>query len=282
MQVNFPGPHDPIVSTSRMAASVMDRQWPDAINNQNYGKCPQQELYNGNNNPDTMPPQMSGRCNYAAELENLDMLMYSIVKRVEDIVELDNTIIVVSGDHGENLGDNKVAGKGMPWHASVSTPLFISGPGIASGQVHAGPVTTLDLGGTWLDYAGIGNKDVAAGMTTASLRSILVDDASIPRRPHVSSGYSGDNYWGHWRMVVKERPTSPDDLTTTSYKLICSRKKPPKGTPPSATPYPDGAPWQLMLYDTIIRDPDDLVPLEHERPDVIAELLPLLPEGWCR
>ena len=63
MQVNFPGPHDPIVSTSRMAASVMDRQWPDAINNKNYGKCPQQELYNGNNNPDTMPPQMSGRCN---------------------------------------------------------------------------------------------------------------------------------------------------------------------------------------------------------------------------
>ena len=92
------------------------------------------------------------------------MLIYSIVKRVEDIVELDNTITVVSGDHGDNLGDNRVAGKGMPWHASVSTPLFISGTGIASGQVHAGPVTTLDLGGTWLDYAGIGNKDLAAGM----------------------------------------------------------------------------------------------------------------------
>ncbi|KAL7531543.1 hypothetical protein ACHAXR_004107 [Thalassiosira sp. AJA248-18] len=218
LQVNFPGPHHPVVSTSRMAASVIDRQWPDPINDPSTGHCPQQAAdVAANNNLESIPPQLGGRCNYAAELENLDMLMYSIVQHVEkELGELDNTIIVVGGDHGENLGDNGVSGKGMPWHASVCTPLFISGPGVAAGQVHEGPVTTLDLGGTWLDYAGVGK--MADGMTTASLRSILAGDDTTPnRRRYVSSGYL------EWRAVIKEMPTSPEDPKITSYKLICCK-----------------------------------------------------------
>jgi len=275
MQVNFPGPHPPIVSTSRMAASVMERQWPDPINNPGYMRCPQQtQKFKLNNSGQILPPQIDGRCNYAAELENLDALMYSIVKHVEEMGELDNTIVIVAGDHGENLGDNGASGKGMPWHAAVSTPLFIMGPGVRHGRVHEGPVSTLDLGGTWLDYAGVSN--MAPGMTTASLRSILAQDMSMPRRQHVSSGYL------EWRTVIKEMPTSPEDPTITSYKLICAKSaKGMKGAPKTATPYPKGAPWHVMLYDTI-RDPDDLQPLDQLRPDVIAELLPLLPEGWCR
>jgi len=275
MQVNFPGPHPPIVSTSRMAASVMERQWPDPINNPGFMRCPQQtQKFKLNNQGQILPPQIDGRCNYAAELENLDALMFSIVKHVEEMGELDNTIVIVAGDHGENLGDNGASGKGMPWHAAVSTPLFIMGPGVRHGRVHEGPVSTLDLGGTWLDYAGVSN--MAPGMTTSSLRSILAQDMSLPRRPHVSSGYL------EWRTVIKEMPTSPEDPTLTSYKLICAKSpKGMKGAPKSATPFPPEGPWHIMLYD-VTRDPDDLLPLEQFRPDVIAELLPLLPEGWCR
>lgn len=249
------------------------------------GKCPQQE---NNEDPATIQPQHNGRCNYAAELENLDELMYTIVKRVTELGELDNTIIVVAGDHGEQLGDHFQGGKGMPWHASVATPLFVSGPGMGRGMVHEGPVTTMDLGGTWLDYAGVGRDRLAHGMTTLSLRSILSGDGAAPRRPYVSSGYD------KWRLVVKDMvPTSPSDPTPTSYKLICCHGqeaidkrtgakyfKGCKGAPDTSTPYPSNEPFQLLLYDTI-RDADDLVPLEHERPDLVEELLPLLPEGWC-
>mmetsp|Transcript_24298 Transcript_24298/g.38123 ORF Transcript_24298/g.38123 Transcript_24298/m.38123 type:complete len:574 (+) Transcript_24298:93-1814(+) len=275
MQVNFPGPHPPIVSTSRMAASVLERKWPDPINNPGVMRCPQQtQKFKLSNRGQILPPQIDGRCNYAAELENLDALMHSIVKHVEEMGELDNTIVIVAGDHGENLGDNKASGKGMPWHAAVSTPLFIMGPGVRHGRVHEGPVSTLDLGGTWLDYAGV--NTLAPGMTTASLRSILLQEKSIPRRPYVSSGYL------EWRTVIKEMPTSLEDPTPTSYKLICARSpKGMKGAPKTATPYPAGAQWHIMLYD-VTRDPDDLEPLDQLRPDVIAELLPLLPEGWCR
>jgi arylsulfatase A-like enzyme len=277
MQVNFPGPHPPIVSTSRMAASVIERKWPDPINNPGFMRCPQQtQMLKLNNRGQILPPQIDGRCNYAAELENLDALMFSIVKHVEEMGELKNTLVIVAGDHGENLGDNGESGKGMPWHASVSTPLFIMGPGVRVGRVHDCPVSTLDLGGTWLEYAGIGNVGPRMGMTTTSLRSILSQDMSLPRRSYVSSGYL------EWRTVIKEMPTSPEDQSITSYKLICCKSaRGMKGAPKSATPFPKGAPWHVMLYDTI-RDPDDLIPLDQLRPDVIAELLPLLPEGWCR
>lgn len=288
LQVNFPGPHHPVVSTSRMAASVMDRQWPDPINNPGWGRCPQQiEKYARGVSHFEVPPMADGRCNYAAELENLDLLMFTIVKHVEDMGDLENTIVIIAGDHGENLGDNGEVGKGMPWHASVSTPLFMFGPGLNQGQVYDGPVTTLDLGGTWLDFAGVNN--LAPGMTTSSLRSILTANENVPRRLTVNTGYVD------WRAVIQEMPTSAEDQTMTSYKLICCTGKERltpdgqvmydrgfcKGAPSTATPYPTDKPWQLMLYDTM-RDPHDMEPLEDSRPDVVQELVQLLPEGWCR
>merc|ERR1712032_420244 len=133
----------------------------------------------------------------------------------------------------------------MPWQASVATPLFVSGPGIPQNYVHSGPVTTLDMGGTFLDLAGVTSFE---GMTTTSLRTLFSSADSIFRREHVSSGY--DN----WRMVIKEMPTSPEDTVLTSYKLICCRERACKGTPRTAPPFVK--PHQMLLYDTI-RDPID-------------------------
>ena len=291
LQVNFPGPHPPIVSTSAMARSVMGRKWPPPLNRldfENY-PCPQtaglskfeQEVMLASGEQTPVQPQTGGRCNYAAEIEHLDALMSSIVDHVRMSGELDRTIIVVSGDHGENLGDNGFEGKGLPWQASVSVPLLIAGPGVARGHIHGGPVATLDLGGTFLDLAGVSR--LAKGMTTMSLRRYFgwafYDDTPYPRQ-HVSSG------WDNWRLVVKWLPTptpgedgGEDDMT--SFKLICCRGRECPGSPPSALPFKPGGRHQLMLYDTL-RDPYDQVPLEHERPDIVRQLVPLLPEGWCR
>lgn len=270
----------------------MGRKWPPPINKPVYDehyRCPQSDglskfeqeamLASGEQTP--VQPASGGRCNYAAEIEHLDALMRSIVDHVRAAGELDRTVIVVSGDHGENLGDNGFEGKGLPWQASVSVPLLIAGPGVARGHVHGGPVATLDLGGTFLDLAGV--YRLAKGMTTMSLRRYFGwasgdEKTQVPRR-HVSSG------WDNWRLVVKWMPSSGEDGRSadgmTSYKLICCRGRECPGSPPTALPYTPGGRHQLMLYDTL-RDPYDQVPLEHERPDIVRQLVPLLPEGWCR
>jgi arylsulfatase A-like enzyme len=47
-----------------------------------------------------IPLQLEGRCYYAAEIENLDMIMNTIVQHVADMGEFDNTTIALAGDHG--------------------------------------------------------------------------------------------------------------------------------------------------------------------------------------
>ena len=245
---------------------------------------------------DLVHPQKEGRCNYGAEVEHIDRLMFSIVEQLKATGELANTVVVVAGDHGEvsiicvhmsfrlrsfsfaakNLGDHGLSGKGIPWQASVSVPLLISGPRIPPDQVYGGPVTTLDLGGTFLDLAGVKPTAFARGMTTTSLITQMTGmNGDFPLREHVSSGY--DN----WRVVVKELPTLSDngDQFVTSYKLICCKDRACKGAPPSTPRFQK--PWQLLLYD-VIADPMHDVSLTDSRPDVVEQLRVLLPGGYCR
>jgi arylsulfatase A-like enzyme len=103
LQVNFPGPHHPIATTSKMAESVIDREWPlpfNAARSNPMNDCPQQDQKREHPEMTIIPPQLEGRCNYAAEIENLDMLMNTIVQHVADMGEFDNTTIALAGDHG--------------------------------------------------------------------------------------------------------------------------------------------------------------------------------------
>merc|ERR1711865_917196 len=85
---------------------------------------------------------------------------------------------------------------GKPWEASASVPLIVFGGsdsiGIPAGGVRSGPVATLDLAGTFMDYAG---AEPAVGMTTTSLRKVF-EGKKDGVRPFLASGL--DN----WRMAV--------------------------------------------------------------------------------
>ena len=263
MQVNFPGPHPPIMATQEMANKVKDRSWPEPVepNMYSWGKmeCPQ-------NQPGSKDgPQFNGRCNYAAEVENLDRLMKQIVDHVDQKGELGKTVVCITGDHGEMLGDHGMQGKMVPWQASISVPLVCFGHGVAKGLIDNDPVTTLDLGGTFMDMAGI--KTFPDGMTTRSMRSIM---RGVPpaggRRQVVSSGLKD------WRAVVK-------NVGGFTYKLVCCRGKcnpAPKGTP-ELTP---GQTFQMLLYN-VKADPYDQHPVTDELPGVAMDLQDELPPGWC-
>eukprot|EP00549_Striatella_unipunctata_P019741 CAMPEP_0118724930 /NCGR_PEP_ID=MMETSP0800-20121206/32862_1 /TAXON_ID=210618 ORGANISM="Striatella unipunctata, Strain CCMP2910" /NCGR_SAMPLE_ID=MMETSP0800 /ASSEMBLY_ACC=CAM_ASM_000638 /LENGTH=350 /DNA_ID=CAMNT_0006633581 /DNA_START=116 /DNA_END=1169 /DNA_ORIENTATION=+ len=257
MQVNFPGPHPPIMSTYAMAESVKNRNGHQSpidmgTSEKDRMECPQQNI-------DSKTPQFGGRCNYGAELENLDRLMKKTVEKVETLGELDKTLVCITGDHGEMLGDYGFHGKKVPWQASISVPLICFGPGVAPGNVFEDPVTTLDLGGTFMDLAGV---PLGPDMTTKSLRSIL-QGQKVANRDFVASGLKD------WRVVVKK-------VGDTSYKLVCCKgdcQKTPKTVPQENTN------WQMLLYDTT-NDHYDMHPIWN-KPAILRELQPHLPKGWC-
>jgi membrane-anchored protein YejM (alkaline phosphatase superfamily) len=86
------------MSTAEMSASVAGRDWPAPFNAPTYLlSCPQKFGVNA------YEPQLGGRCNYAAELENIDKLMSHVELYLEDTEQLNNTIVCIVGDNGEML-----------------------------------------------------------------------------------------------------------------------------------------------------------------------------------
>merc|ERR1712176_770835 len=163
MHVSFPGPHPPFIVTSKMADSVVNRTWPQPVDAKKQDACANGKTLGEPSTGDT-------RCNYAAELENLDALFASIVDQVDALGELDKTLVCISSDHGDMLGDHNSHGKTLPWEGSAAVPLLCFGGSdsmkIKSGAVVNEPAATPDLADTFMDYAG---AELADGMTTRSL-----------------------------------------------------------------------------------------------------------------
>merc|ERR1712178_616802 len=135
-----------------------------------------------------------------------------ILAKVQALGELDNTIVVVASDHGDQLGDHNLFGKEKPWEGSMHVPLIIKGPGVSKNQVVDTPVATLDIPGTFLDLAG---ATAASGMTTQSLSPLFSDSgsASSSYRSYVSSGLDGN--FGNFRTVIKKFNS------THTLKFVC-------------------------------------------------------------
>ena len=68
----------------------------------------------------------------------------------------DDTLVVYASDHGDWLGDHGLLLKGpMAYEGLMRVPLVMRGPGVPAGKVIDDPVSTLDLGATFLDAAGV-------------------------------------------------------------------------------------------------------------------------------
>jgi len=254
LHVSFPGPHDPFLVTAAMRKSASDgRVWPEATDDPRNKTTP-----GGACSPTGEPDETRMRCNYAAEIENLDRLFKLVTDEVEAQGELNNTLVIITSDHGEMLGDHGDTSKSKPWQGAASVPLIIAGPGVSRGRVVEGPVANLDIVGTFLDYAGAKPSE---GMSTVSLRSFLQASSSTGYRPFVSSGL--DNF----RMVVKE-------VDGISYKYICCKGQCPGS--PSTAPKVSKSGWMQMLID-VQADPFDMQDLSGTKPAVVSALRALLP-----
>lgn len=265
LHVSFPGPHDPFLVTTDMRNAASDgRAWPEAKDNPT-GVTP-----GGACDPVSAPTGTRTRCNYAAEIENLDRLFGLVIDQVKAQGDEANTVVCIASDHGEMLGDHGDTAKSKPWEGSAHVPLMCSGPGIQKNKTVTIPIATMDMAGTFMDLAG---AKPSPGMTTQSLRPLLEqssdsDDAGARAyRSFVSSGL--DNF----RMVVKQMADG------TQYKYICCKGACP-GAPKSAPSPPSKNAFVEMLID-IVADPYDMHDLAPTKRDIVDQLRPLLPPAYA-
>ena len=90
---------------------------------------------------------------YLANVSYFDSKIGAMVKALEDIGELDNTIVIVTADHGDMLGERGLWYKMNFFEHSARVPLIMAGPAVAVGTV-PNACSLIDLLPSFIDIAG--------------------------------------------------------------------------------------------------------------------------------
>ena len=90
---------------------------------------------------------------YLANVSYFDSKVGAMVKALDDIGQLDNTIVIVTADHGDMLGERGLWYKMNFFEHSARVPLIMAGPGVQQGTA-VNACSLLDLVPTFIEIAG--------------------------------------------------------------------------------------------------------------------------------
>jgi choline-sulfatase len=108
---------------------------------------------------------------YDGEIAFVDAQLARVLHALEDQGRAASTLVLVTGDHGESLGEHGEATHGLfVYDATLKVPWIMAGPGIAKGRVPATVARGIDVLPTLLDYAGLPLRPALEGR---SLRPAL-------------------------------------------------------------------------------------------------------------
>lgn len=93
---------------------------------------------------------------YRGELAYLDERIGELLNQFENAGILDETVFIITGDHGENIGEHGLMDHQYSLYQTLlHVPLVVTGPGFDSGRQVEKPVQLLDLFPTILDIADV-------------------------------------------------------------------------------------------------------------------------------
>lgn len=101
----------------------------------------------------------------------------------------DNTVVVYTTDHGENLGTRRLWGKSNMYEEACALPMIVVGPDVPAGKACRTPVTQIDIAPTILDAADLADFAAAEGLPGASMLD-LANAADDPHRVVFSEYYA--------------------------------------------------------------------------------------------
>jgi arylsulfatase A-like enzyme len=202
---------------------------------------------------------------YDEELLAVDQRLGAFLERVRRAHP--NTVIVVSGDHGEEFYEHGNLGHSHAlWQELVHVPLLLWAPGLAPARV-ATQVRLMDVCPTILELTG--NAGALPGMQGESLLPVIGGRESADRPAPMEVGGDQKPCW-QWRGL--------SDGTT---KLLRRERDLPTLHPiPALLPGDDATRPSEFLFD-LARDPGERENLAPERPASVAGLFAELERrGW--
>ncbi|MCX7886967.1 MAG: sulfatase [Verrucomicrobiae bacterium] len=146
---------------------------------------------------------------YLGEVQAWDACVGVIVEKLRQIGELDNTLLVLSGDHGV---PGVPGGKCNLYDHGVAVALIVRGPGIPPGRVVDDFVNLMDVAPTFLEAAGVKRTWYMAGRSFLNVlrseKSGLVDPnrtwVVTGRERHVAAAREGNLPYPHRALRTSE------------------------------------------------------------------------------
>ena len=121
---------------------------------------------------------------YLASVAAVDDCIGEIINALDKTRLKDNTIVVVTSDHGWNMGEKDYLFKNSLWEESARVPLIIRAPGVAvPGGIAEHPVSLIDVYPTLVDLCGL------EGDTRKNNKGAALDGYSM--RPFLEHPQSG-------------------------------------------------------------------------------------------
>ena len=87
-------------------------------------------------------------------LQAVDRNVRDTVELLDELGQLDNTLIVFASDNGYLLGQHRWRGKTLGYEESVRIPMLMRGPGVPQGKVIDKTVSLVDVAATFADVSG--------------------------------------------------------------------------------------------------------------------------------
>jgi len=149
-----------------------------------------QEWCNGRNSPESMTEEDVRflRALYFGFTTQLDAALGELFDGMKQRGLLDNTIVVFTSDHGDNLGEHGSFFKGSMLEGSVGVPLLVYWPGhmVTGGQTIDDNVSHIDLVPTLLQAAGLSPPEHMPGK---NMLPLMAGKESWEDHPVWSEGY---------------------------------------------------------------------------------------------
>ncbi len=184
--VDIPMPYDAKFPNTGMHPALQHFQWWDGLD-----EAPEQEMFK------------NALRAYYGMVTCLDDMVGEIITELKRNGMYENTYIIFTSDHGDNLGEHGMIGnKHTPLEGSVTVPLVITGPGIKKGKQEDTPVALVDMYPTLMDMAGIEYNDEE--MPGSNLMPVLKGKEKTIDR-NLFSEWHGTGFRGAWYMLVNKK-----------------------------------------------------------------------------
>jgi arylsulfatase A-like enzyme len=159
-------------------------------------------------------PDMSERVrNYDTEIAYTDWHIGKLLAELDEMKLSDSTLVVLTADHGESLGEHDYVGHGRHLYENIiRIPLVVRWPGkVKAGQVVSTPVSIVDIAPTVLDLTvktAVHKSKVPVKFVGRTLAPALTTGAKLPERRIYSVTFPGKKgfapRWISWLWVRDE------------------------------------------------------------------------------